>query len=100
VEEGCDTILAVIDPSFESIKLAEKISKLGKQIGKPVYYVLNKVDPESKDILLKSLDGNRIVISLPNDNCIFKSGLEGRELDCDMGGIKKLADLVEMNFQV
>ncbi len=94
VEEGCDLIFAIIDPSRESILLAEKISKLGQQVNKPVYYVLNKVNKEIEKELLGSIDTNRIAAIIPEDKNIFKSNLAGAELDFYVKGIKELANLV------
>jgi CO dehydrogenase maturation factor len=56
VEQGCDIILAVIDPSFESLMLSNKIYLLADSINKPVYFVLNKVDDESKQVAGEELD--------------------------------------------
>ena len=95
VDKGCDVILIVIDPSQESIKLANKISKMAEAINKSFYYVLNKVDEETKEILLKSVDKNNVIAAIPNDRRIFKSCLEGQELNFKMEEIKKLVDFLE-----
>jgi len=95
VDKGCDVILVVIDPSQESIKLANKISKMAEAINKSFYYVLNKVDEETKEILLKSVDKNNVIAAIPNDRRIFKSCLEGQELNFKMEEIKKLVDFLE-----
>ena len=43
VEKGVDILLVIIDPSRESILLAKKISELGWQVDKSVYYILNRI---------------------------------------------------------
>lgn len=43
VEGGSDKIVVVIDPSFESVQLSEKISEMGAKINKPVYFILNRM---------------------------------------------------------
>lgn len=48
VEEGCDALLMVIDPSYESICLSDKISSLAESAGKDLYYVLNRVEGKLK----------------------------------------------------
>ena len=47
IASSVDLILAVLDPSFESIKLSEKISDMAKEADKPAYFILNKTDVES-----------------------------------------------------
>ncbi|MDA0525331.1 ATP-binding protein [Methanococcoides alaskense] len=51
VEEGCDVIFMVADPSYESIRLSEKISKLADNAGKQLYYILNRAEGASREIL-------------------------------------------------
>jgi len=99
VDKGCDVILIVIDPSQESIKLARKISKMAKAINKSFYYVLNKVDEETREILLKSVDKNKVVAAISEDKRIFKNCLNGEELDFKVEEIGKLADFLEGGLQ-
>jgi len=95
VDKGCDIIPAVIDPSQESIKLAKKISGMAKAINKSFYYVLNKIDEETKEVLLKSVDKNKVIASISEDKRIFKNYLNGEELDFKVKEIEKLADFLE-----
>lgn len=94
VEEGCEVILMVLDPSFESIMLSKKINELADSIKKPVYFVLNKVDNESKQVMLASVDKNKIVGIIPADNEVFKACLAGKELDLRSAEIEKLAEFL------
>jgi len=99
VDKGCDIILVVVDPSQESIKLANKISKMAEAINKSFYYVLNKVDEETKEVLLKSVDKNKVIASISEDKRIFKNCLNGEELDFKVKEIGKLADFLEGGLQ-
>lgn len=47
IDNSVDLILMVVEPSYESLALTEKVSELGQSIGKPVYLVFNKVDEEN-----------------------------------------------------
>jgi len=96
VEKGVDILLVIVDPSRESILLANKISELGQQVGKPVYYILNRVaDQETKDFLLNSIDRERVIAIIPENKEIFISGLAGNEFNMDVEGIKEVADMLE-----
>jgi CO dehydrogenase maturation factor len=94
VEKGVDLLLNVIDPSQESILLAERILKFGEQSGKPVYCILNKVDSKTREILLDSLGSEAVLSVIPEDKRIFMSGLRGEELHFSNEGIKKIADFL------
>jgi CO dehydrogenase maturation factor len=96
VEKGVDIIFIIIDPSRESILLAEKVSGLGWQLDKPVYYILNRVtDPETEKLLLNSVDKEKVVAIIPEDKGIFIAGLTGSEFNMDIKGIKEIADMLE-----
>jgi len=94
VERGVDVLLTVVDPSQESILLARKISKLGDQVGKPVYCILNKVDHETERFLSDSLANEEVISTIPEDKDVFIRGLKGEELDLSLEGVKKIADKV------
>jgi CO dehydrogenase maturation factor len=96
VEKGVDILLVIIDPSRESILLAKKISELGQQVDKPVYYILNRVtDQETKDVLLNSIDRERVISIIPENKEVFISGLAGNEFNMDVEGVKEIADMLE-----
>jgi len=95
VEKSVDSLVVVIEPSKDSILLAEKISKLGKQVNKPTYYVLNKVDQETEKLLLDSVDKERVIAIIPENKDVFMSCLAGNELTISLEGIKEIADRLE-----
>jgi len=96
VEKGIDILFVVIDPSRESILLAEKISELGRQVDKPVYYILNRIaDQETKEFLLNSVDREKVIAIIPENKEIFISGLAGNEFNMDVEGINEIADILE-----
>jgi CO dehydrogenase maturation factor len=96
VEKGVDIILIIVDPSQESILLANKISELGQQIDKPVYYILNRVsDQETQDFLTNAIGKKRVLAIIPENKEIFISGLTGSEFNMEVGGIKEIADMLE-----
>jgi CO dehydrogenase maturation factor len=96
VETGVDILLVVIDPSQESILLAKKISGLGRQVDKPVYYILNRIaDQETKEFLLNSIDREKVMAIIPENKEIFISGLVGNEFNMHIEGIREIADMLE-----
>ena len=83
IDEGIDRVLLVVEPSFESIAVAEKIKGLASGLDKAVLAVLNKIDSEK--IALK-LEGElrirdiEVIGIIPNDPLVFEACLEGRTL--------------------
>jgi CO dehydrogenase maturation factor len=101
VEKGVDILLVIIDPSRESILLSKKISELGQQVDKPVYYILNRIsDQEMQDFIMNSIDREKVIAVIPENKEIFMSGLAGNEFNMKVDGIKKIADMLESKKKV
>jgi CO dehydrogenase maturation factor len=91
VEQGCDIILMVVNPSYESLMLSVKIEELAASVKKPVYFVLNKVNAESKDIMFESLDQNKVAGVILANMDVFRACLAGEELNVHLAEIEELA---------
>jgi len=83
IDEAIDKVFLVVEPSFESVTVAEKIRDLAASMNKEITVVLNKIPSE---ILAQKLAGElsskNLAISgtIPNDPTIFDACLEGRVL--------------------
>jgi CO dehydrogenase maturation factor len=96
VEKGVDMLFVIIDPSQESILLAQKISELGQQVNKPVYYILNRIaGQETREFLLNSIDREKVIAIIAENKEISISGLSGSELNVSVEGIKEIVNMLE-----
>ncbi len=91
----CDHILAVADPSYESLTMVRRVETLAREAGLPMSVVLNKVTPEIEPELIDSLEGCRILGKLPDSRSIFLSNLKGLALDMDILEIEQICNAVE-----
>ena len=92
VDNSVDLILMIVDPSFESLKLTKKIQQLGESIGKPVFFVLNKVNGLILQTMLESIDDqNKVLAVISTDTEIARKGLVGDELMMEIPEIHMLA---------
>lgn len=95
LDRCADVILMVVDPSYESIHLSEKIHDMGKALGKPVYFVLNKVDSEQAEMVRGALrDGDAVIAEIPAQPEILMAGLKGEPLSCGSPGIQDIMDAI------
>ncbi|MBW2006199.1 MAG: hypothetical protein JRI72_16665, partial [Deltaproteobacteria bacterium] len=82
VETSIDAVLIVVEPSFESLQLADRINNLSREIGVDnIWSVLSKVPSNGIAAKLKGeLDtkGIEIIGCIHYDEGIFQSSLEGR----------------------
>jgi len=84
IDASIDIVLMVVEPSFESITLAEKIKNLAASIHKNLWAIANKIDSinlgrKLKAELLKR--GMDTIGMVPNDSRVFEACLEGHALD-------------------
>lgn len=99
IEEGIDVVLIVVEPSAESIRLAEKIEHLAKGAGiRNVWAILNKITSKDLALKLKSTLAKRkvkVIGTIHHQPAIFEACLAGRPL-AKFGGeeIKKLVDFL------
>lgn len=84
LEKNVDIVIAVVEPSFESLAVAEKINSLASQIGNcRVYAIINKISNEKQALEIKEkLDnfGIRIAGTIHHDNQIAEDSFHGRPL--------------------
>jgi CO dehydrogenase maturation factor len=94
VEEGCDLLLMILDPSYESIRLSEKTKKLAEKAGKPLYFILNRADKIGIQFMLETVDRTSVLASVPSDAEIFRAGLAGDELNVKIPEIESVSDFL------
>jgi len=84
VETSIDSVLIVVEPSFDSLELADKINTLATEVGMDnTWTILNKVMSEEITLKLRDeLERKSIAVigSIGYDPDIFQSCLEGRPL--------------------
>lgn len=82
VDTSIDTVLAVVEPSLESLTLAERVNRLaaGSGVGNS-WAVLNKVPSHEMESKLKEDLGKRgitVIGAIPYDPELFEASFEGR----------------------
>ena len=80
LDAGIDSILLVVEPSYESLRLSEKIKDLAGELQKNVWAVLNKISSDSLAAKLEETLKQRKIETIgviPIDPAVFTAGLEG-----------------------
>jgi CO dehydrogenase maturation factor len=100
VEEGCDAVLTVADPTAESLVTAKILQEQVEKLGKEFWLILNKVTPNVTDVLRMrakdaGLDPTGLVRS---DKEVFMSSLEGVPLRADKALVDVEAILRKMRL--
>lgn len=95
IDNGVDLILMIVDPSYESLQLSKKVGELAESIGKPFYYILNKVTEDNRKLMDENIwRPEKVVIYLDADLQIMQEGLTGKEWSGRPAAVEKLADIL------
>jgi CO dehydrogenase maturation factor len=84
VDAGCDLVLAVVDPSFESLAMAARIRELAEGAGVQAFFILNKVEDSVRGAMYAAVESALIVAAMPRSDAVFLDSLHGRTLSADM----------------
>jgi CO dehydrogenase maturation factor len=99
VEMGADTVLIAVEPSSESLALAEKIFYMADGLGiKQVRVILNKVPSEKvKGRILEEAERNKMKVigSLYLDGQISEASLEGKAPPADSSAQKAMIEIAK-----
>ena len=83
IVEAIDTVLVVVEPSYDSMKMAEKIDELVSAMGKGVAVILNKMSSGSIGLKMKTelaARGIAVIGDVPNDPLVAEASWEGSVL--------------------
>jgi CO dehydrogenase maturation factor len=80
VDKNCDLVICVVDPNFESIQMAGRARQIAEGAGVQTRFILNKVDDEVRDIMVRDFDPKLVIASIPRDNNLFLQNLSGEAL--------------------
>jgi len=79
IDTLCDASIMVVEPSYESMCMVEKISEMAASVEVPLFFILNKTDAETSPALREKIpDKNRIIGEFYLDPTLTEAGLEGR----------------------
>lgn len=95
IDNGVDLVLMIVDPSYESLQLSKKVGELAESIGKPFYYIFNKVTEDNRKMLYENVwKPEQVVACLEADSKIMNEGLTGKELSEKPEPIEGLAEFL------
>jgi CO dehydrogenase maturation factor len=75
VASEVDLVFAVLDPSYESVKLSKKITEMAKEGGKTVYFILNKVDDALAEKMAASIGKEQVIAVIPFTSAVQEKGI-------------------------
>jgi CO dehydrogenase maturation factor len=89
IDNSLDAVLVVVEPSFESIALAERVKEIVDDSKIDLWTVLNKIDSKHVASRLKSELNKKsleLIDTIPNDPAVFEACLDGHPLHPGLSG--------------
>ena len=81
IAESVDLIVGILDPSYESIRLSEKISAMANESKKSIRFILNKVNDKLTEKIKSKIDEEKVIGTIPFNKTIEEKGLLGEPLE-------------------
>lgn len=80
---GVDAMITVVEPGMRSVQTAERIRRLAQEIKiRRTFVVLNRIrEAEEEEALLRILDGQTVLGSIPYLPALGRADLEGRPVE-------------------
>ena len=97
--EFCDLILGVVDPTYESFQLAEKMEAMAGKAAANVYFVENRVNDSVKEVMDEALDRSKVAASIPDDQTWFMDSLKGRKISSTAPQIAELCQFIKTHWK-
>lgn len=94
VDAECDLILNVVDPTYESFMMAEKIQEMAQKASIDLFLVLNKINDRVADSMIKNVNSEKIIARIPQNEQIFLESLEGKPLTAELPAMEPICELI------
>jgi len=94
VDKSCDLVICVVDPNYESIRMADRARQIAEGAGVQTFFILNKVDDEVREVMTDGLDPQRVIAAIPNNHEIFLQNLKGQSLTVSMHEIEAACSFI------
>ncbi len=94
IDSLADLVVGVVDPTYESLTLAERAEKLARGAKTDIYFVFNKMDDAVEALMEERFPSGRVIARLPSDPSLFMAGLEGTPLPAGLPEIEPICRLV------
>jgi len=92
-----DLVLAILDPSYESIKLSKKITEMTQEAGKKTYFIFNKVDDALANKIVDKVGKKQVIGVIPFNAPTQEKGLNGELLDIELPQIAAVTNFLLQN---
>jgi CO dehydrogenase maturation factor len=95
IDRFCDLIIGIVDPTYESLALADRMEFMARSAGTQIRFIFNKVDELSETLMEEHFRANGIMARIPHFAFLHRAGLEGKPITEDVEEIEPIVRYIE-----
>lgn len=95
LDTQCDLILGVVDPTFESFRLAQKMLAMSDKAFKKIFFIQNKVSEKVREAFAGAMAPDKVAGVIPQDENLFLNSLNGTQLSADIPQVTQLCAFIK-----
>jgi CO dehydrogenase maturation factor len=95
IDRFCDLIVGIVDPTYESFAMADRMKAMAKSAGTKIRFVFNKVDEPSETVMEEHFSASGVMARVPHLASLHRAGLEGKPITEDVEEIEPIVRYIE-----
>ena len=98
LDTHCDLILGVVDPTFESFRLAQKMLEMSNKASKKIFFIQNKVTDKVREAFAAAVPADKIAGEIPQDEELFLNSLNGTRMSRDLSHVGNICTFIKKHW--
>ena len=95
IDRFCDLVVGVVDPTYESFVMADRMAAMATSAGTEIRFIFNKVDAASEMVMEENFSAGGVMARIPNHASLHRAGLEGKPISEDVEEIEPIVQYIE-----
>ena len=95
IDRFCDLIIGIVDPTYESFIMADRMQAMAQSAGAEIRFVFNKVDDVTETVMEERFKAGGVMARIPKLNSLFVAGLEGKPLGAEVKEMDPVINYIE-----
>jgi len=95
IDRFCNLIIGIVDPTYESLVMADRMQAMAKSAGTEIRFVFNKVDESSETVMEERFSAGGVMARIPHLASLYKAGLEGKPISENVQEIEPIVRYIE-----
>ena len=95
IDRFCNLVVGVVDPTYESLVMADRMQSMARSANTELRFVFNKVDDGSEMVMEERFNAGGVMARIPHLAALYRAGLEGNPIAEDVDEIEPVLGYIE-----